>query len=145
MWTAPDGSTLDANPAACRMMGRRHEKILVKGRGGDGSIPPIPNLAVWVAERVPTGQSSGRAQSATERRSLFSIEISSVVLQGPAGEPRTCILIRDIREARATEAERQRLIDERQEALRRDKSLSTGYYPGVLRAGRSAIRDQRGS
>jgi PAS domain-containing protein len=50
MLTAPHGSIYDANPAACRIMGRTREEILAEGRQGpiDASDP---HLAVLVAKR----------------------------------------------------------------------------------------------
>ncbi len=127
MLTAPDGSILDANPAACRIMGRTRQEILLEGRQGliDSSDP---RLAALIADRQRTGRAHGELRARRKDGSLFPIEISSVVFQSPEGNSRTCIIIRDITERSAAAAERERLINELQEALGRVKSLS-GLLP----------------
>jgi PAS domain S-box-containing protein len=141
MLTAPDGSIFDANPAACRIMGRTREEILAEGRQGliDASDP---QLAVLVAERQRMGRAHGQLRARRKDGTLFPIEISSVVFQSPLGELRTCIIIRDITERRASEAEREKLIHELKEALGRVKSIS-GLLP--MCASCRKIRDQKGS
>lgn len=141
MLTAPDGSIIDANPAACRIMGRTREEILQEGRQGliDASDP---RLAVLVAERQRTGRTHGELRARRKDGSFFPIEISSVVFQSPQGEARTCIIIRDITQRIASEAERERLIQELQEALRNVKSLS-GLLP--MCASCRKIRDKEGA
>jgi PAS domain S-box-containing protein len=141
MLTAPDGSILDANPAACRILGRTREEILHEGRQGliDSSDP---QLAVLVAERQRTGRAHGQLRARRKDGTLFPIEISSVVFQSPGGDSRTCLIIRDITERTAAEAERERLIKELQQALGRVKSLS-GLLP--ICASCRKIRDQQGA
>ncbi len=141
MLTAPDGSIIDANPAACRIMGRTREEILQEGRQGliDASDP---RLAVLVAERQRTGRTHGELRARRKDGSFFPIEISSVVFQSPQGEARTCIIIRDITQRIASEAERERLIQELQEALGNVKSLS-GLLP--MCASCRKIRDKEGA
>ncbi len=122
MLTALDGSILDANPAACRIVGRSREEILHEGRPGliDASDP---RLAALIADRQRTGRAYGELRARRKDGSLFPIELSSVVFQSPDGDSRTCIIIRDITERRAAEAERERLINELHEALGRVKSF----------------------
>ena len=141
MLTAPDGSVLDANPAACRIMGRTREEILQEGRKGliDASDP---QLAVLIAERQRTGRAHGQLRARRKDGTLFPIEFSSVVFQSPEGNSRTCMIIRDITERTAAEAERERLIKELQEALGRVKSLS-GLLP--ICASCRKIRDKEGA
>ena len=59
MLTAPDGSILDANPAACRILERTREEIVREGRQGliDSADP---RLAVLIAERQRTGNGRRR-------------------------------------------------------------------------------------
>ena len=47
MKTAPDGSVLDANPAACAIFQRTREEIIAAGREGliDATDPRLPTLA----------------------------------------------------------------------------------------------------
>ncbi|MFZ1142315.1 MAG: PAS domain S-box protein [Candidatus Sulfotelmatobacter sp.] len=141
MLTAPDGSILDANPAACRILGRTREEILQEGRHGliDASDP---RLAALIADRQRTGRAHGELRARRKDGSLFPIEISSVVFQSPEGDSRTCMIIRDITERTAAEAERERLINRLQEALGRVKSLS-GLLP--ICASCRKIRDKQGA
>ena len=127
MLTAPDGSIFDANPAACRILCRSREEIMDEGRQGliDSSDP---RLATMIAERQSTGKAHGELSARRRDGTLFPVEISSVVFSSPAGEKRTCIIIRDITERKAAEAEREHLIGELQQALRKVKSLS-GLLP----------------
>ena len=141
MLTAPDGSIFDANPAACRILCRSREEIMDEGRQGliDSSDP---RLATMIAERQSTGKAHGELSARRRDGTLFPVEISSVVFSSPAGEKRTCIIIRDITERKAAEAEREHLIGELQQALRKVKSLS-GLLP--ICASCRKIRDKQGA
>jgi PAS domain S-box-containing protein len=138
--TAPDGSILDANPAACRILDRTREEIIAAGRSGvlDSSNP---RLAEMVAERERTGRTHGELTAKRKDGSIFPVEISSVVFRDPEGELRTCIIMRDISERRAAEKERERLIRELQEALAKVRTLS-GLLP--ICAACRKIRDEHG-
>ena len=127
MKTAPDGSILDANPAACRIFARTREEIIAAGREGliDSSDP---RLTAMVEERRRTGKTHGELTGLRRDGSPFPVEISSVIFENPQGEARTCIIIRDISERKNAECERERLIQELQEALARVKTLS-GLLP----------------
>jgi PAS domain S-box-containing protein len=140
MLTAPDGSILDANPAACRILGRTRAEILREGREGliDSSDP---RLAVLIEERQRTGKAHGELTARKKDGTPFPIEISSVVFRSPEGELRTCLIIRDITERKAAEAERDRLILELQEAVGRVRSMS-GLLP--ICASCRKIRDEQG-
>ncbi len=140
MLTAPDGSILDANPAACRILERTREEIVREGRQGliDSADP---RLAVLIAERQRTGKAHGELTARRKDGTPFPVEISSVVFASQDGSPRTCIIIRDITERKAAEAERERLIQELQETLGRVKTLS-GLLP--MCASCRKIRDKQG-
>ena len=139
--TAPDGAILDANPAACRILGRTREELLRERREGvvDASDP---RLALLIAERQRTGRAHGELTARRKDGTLFPMEISSVVFEGPDGSSRTCMIIRDITERKAAEAERERLITELQDALGRVRSLS-GLLP--ICAACRKIRDEQGA
>src|SRR5208283_3847467 len=141
MLTAPDCSILDANPAACRIMGRTRDEIVREGRDGlmDANDP---RLSVLIAERQRTGKVHGELTAKRKDGTPFPVEISSVVFQGRDGEPRTCIIIRDITDRKAAEAKRERLIKELQEALGSVRTLS-GLLP--ICASCRKIRDQQGA
>jgi len=127
MLTAPDGRILDVNPAACKMFRRTREEILHEGR--EGLIDSAdPRLEALIAERKRSGKAHGELNARHKDGTLFPVEFSSVIFTTPEGEPRTCLLIRDISERKASERERDRLIGELQETLRRVKTLS-GLLP----------------
>jgi PAS domain S-box-containing protein len=138
--TAPDGSILDANPAACRILDRTREEIIAAGRSGvlDTSNP---RLAEMVTERERTGRTHGELTARRKDDTIFPVEISSVVFRDPEGELRTCIIMRDISERRAAEVERELLIRQLQEALAKVRTL-TGMLP--ICAACRKIRDEHG-
>ena len=140
MFTAPDGRILDANPAACRMFEPTREEIIAAGRMRliDASDPRLRNL---LAERQQTGRAHGELNGRRRNGALFPVEMSSVVFEGSVGQPRTCLIIRDISERKTAEQERERLIRELQEALAKVKHLS-GLLP--ICASCRKIRDEGG-
>ena len=141
MLTAPDGSIFDANPAACRIMGRTREEILQEGREGLMDAGDS-RLSVMIAERQRTGRAHGELTAKRKDGTRFPVEISSVVFPSRVGGLRTCMIIRDITERKAAEAERERLIWELQDALGRVKTLS-GLLP--ICASCRRIRDEQGA
>jgi PAS domain S-box-containing protein len=138
MFTAPDGTILDANPAACRMFERSREEMVAAGRAGlmDNTDP---QMAVLLAERQRTGKVHGELTARRKDGTLFPVEISSMVFPDAEGHSRTCLIIRDIGERKTAEHERERLIRELQVALAKVKSLS-GFLP--ICASCKKIRDQ---
>jgi PAS domain S-box-containing protein len=56
--TAPDGSILAANDAACQILGRSEAEICQIGRGGVVDTSD-PRLAAALAERARTGKFQG--------------------------------------------------------------------------------------
>jgi PAS domain S-box-containing protein len=140
MLTAPDGSILDANPAACQILGRTRAEILQEGRQGliDAADP---RLAALVEERQRTGKAHGELTARKKDGTPFPVEISSMVFRSPEGDLRTCLIIRDITERKAAEAEREKLIEELQEAVGRVNTLS-GLLP--ICAACRKIRDRQG-
>lgn len=141
MKTAPDGSILDANPAACQIFERTREEILAIGRDGliDASDPRLPAL---LEQRRLTGKAHGELIGRRRDGSLFPVEFSSVVFKNPEGEARTCLIIRDISGRKASEQERERLILELKDAIARVKGLS-GLLPICASCRRIRDHDNR--
>jgi PAS domain S-box-containing protein len=140
MFTAPDGTILDANPAACRIFQMTREEIVVAGRSGlmDNSDP---RMAALLEERKRTGRVHGELTARRKDGTLFPVEASSMVFYDAEGRSRTCLIIRDIGERKTAEHERERLIRELQDALAKVKSLS-GLLP--ICASCKKIRDEVG-
>jgi PAS domain S-box-containing protein len=140
MLTAPDGSILDANPAACRIMGRSREEILQEGRQGliDASDP---RLATLVAERQRTAGPMGNFEHDARTAHCFRSKSHPWSFKAPPASRGRSSLFVDVTERRAAEAERGRLIQELQGALGRVKSLS-GLLP--MCASCRKIRDRKG-
>jgi len=140
MLTSPDGSILDANPASCQMFERTREEIIAAGRDGlmDSSDR---RLAILIERRQRTGVAHGELSGRRRDGTLFPVEMSSVVFKNPDGQLRTCLIIRDISQRKTAETEREKLIQELKEALRRVKSLS-GLLP--ICASCKKIRDKEG-
>ena len=121
--TSQDGRMYDANPAACAILGRTREQIIVSTRGDlvDTSDPEVARL---VEERKRTGKAHGQLRARRPDGTLFHIEIYSVVFPDHEGNQFTCMMIRDISRRRRAETEREQLIVELQEALSKVKLLS---------------------
>jgi PAS domain S-box-containing protein len=121
--TSPDGQILDASPSACRILGRTREQIIEAGR--EGLIDAAdPNLPLLIQERKRNGRAHGELTARRADGSFFPIEFSSVVFFDGEGNERTCIILRDISHRKSAEAERERLIAELQDALRKVRVLS---------------------
>jgi len=127
MFTSPDGTILDANPAACQMFQRTREEIIVAGRAGLIDISD-PRLPVLLAQRQTTGKAHGELNGRRRDGTLFLSNYLSVVFRDSDGHDRTCLIIRDISDRKTAESERERLILELQEALAKVKTL-TGLLP----------------
>ncbi|MCF7802609.1 MAG: PAS domain S-box protein [Candidatus Marinimicrobia bacterium] len=102
--TAPDGTILEANPAACAMFERTEEEIIRAGRAGlvDSSDP---RLAEMLEERKKTGKTSGELTMFRRDGTPFPVEITSAVFEDSDGKMRTSMILRDISDKkRANEA-----------------------------------------
>ncbi len=138
--TSPDGGIYDANPSACRILGRTREQIIAAGREGllDSSDPDLGQL---LEERKRTGKAHGVHRARRPDGSLFALETSSAVFS-VEGKQFTCTVIRDISARIAADAETTQLIAELQQALSRVHQLS-GLLP--ICASCKKIRDEDGA
>ncbi|MDO8787417.1 MAG: PAS domain S-box protein [Sulfuritalea sp.] len=104
--TAPDGQIFEANPAACRMLGRSVEEIRLAGRSGviDASDP---RLAAALSERAAQGYSTAELVFVRGDGTRFPAEVTSAVFIDGQGNSRTSMFMRDITLRRALETERE--------------------------------------
>lgn len=100
--TAPDGSILDVNAAACKMLGRPVEGIKRLGRNAliDATDP---RLRAALEERARTGTVRAEITMIRADGTKFPVEVASSVFNDAAGQPRTTMSIRDISERRQAE------------------------------------------
>ena len=100
--TSPDGSILDANPAACRMLNRSLEDIRSLGREGlvDTSDPRLQEA---LQKRKSEGGGIAEITMLRAGGDPFPAEITSSMFTDAGGQQRTSMIIRDITERRQAE------------------------------------------
>lgn len=103
-FTKPDGTILDANPAACTMFGYSVEEFRNLGRSGimDTSHKALHDL---VAERNEKGHAKGELIAIRKSGERFAMEISSSIFYDAKGIAFTCIVANDISERKQAEQE----------------------------------------
>jgi PAS domain S-box-containing protein len=101
--TAPDGSILDANPAACELFGWTVEEFQARGRSGVVDVKD-PRLAAALEERARTGRFRGELRMLRKDGSALECEISSVFFTDESGETRTHTVARDVTARKRAEA-----------------------------------------
>lgn len=93
--TSPDGAILEANPSACRILGRSHEAVLKAGREGLLDTAD-PAYAHFLEERRATGKATAELRGKRPDGTIFPQEVSSVVFEGTGGKQCSCVIFRDI-------------------------------------------------
>jgi len=121
--TKPDGSILDANPAACEMFGRSREDILNIGRRGLVDITD-PRLQTALSERAHRGGGTAEITMVRATGDKFPVEITSTIFLDANGEQKTSMIIRDISERRRAEE----ALRERDDRFRKLSS----HVPGMI-------------
>jgi PAS domain S-box-containing protein len=102
--TTPDGTILDANPAACKIFGRSLEEIRRIGR--DGLVDTTdPRLHAAVKQRELKGEETAEITMLRANGEKFSAEISSKIYLDAKGRRKTSMIIRDMTERRKMEEE----------------------------------------
>jgi PAS domain S-box-containing protein len=101
--TKPDGSILDANPAACEMFGRSLDDIRSVGRAGLVDVMD-PRLHAALSERARKGSEMAEFTMLRANGDKFEAEITSTIFVDAKGEQKTSMIIRDITERRRVEA-----------------------------------------
>jgi PAS domain S-box-containing protein len=109
--TAPDGSILKANPAACRMFGRTEAEIIQVGRNGVVDQTD-PRLLDALEERKRTGRFRAELTFRRGDGQSFPAEVTSAVFRDQDGQLRSSMIIRDITEQKRLQ---ETLDKERQE------------------------------
>jgi PAS domain S-box-containing protein len=102
--TMPDGSILDANPAACEMFGRSLEEIQSVGRK-DLVDMTDPRLNVALSKRARRGTAMAEITMLRANGEKFPVEISSTVFVDESGQQKTSMIIHDITERKKAEEE----------------------------------------
>ncbi|MGM0555552.1 MAG: PAS domain S-box protein [Myxococcota bacterium] len=97
MLTAPDGRILEANPAACELLGYTEEEIRELGRAGLLDTNDERTSAA-VRERAKTGRFRGELDLIHRDGHTIPCEVSSQIYRNADGNKRTSIVIRDQRE-----------------------------------------------
>lgn len=102
MLTAPDGSILSANPAACHLFERTEQEIRQLGRNGIVDLTD-PRLQAGIEERDLTGMFHGEMTFIRKDGSKFEGDVSSVIFKDGAGNTLTNMIIRDTTERKKAE------------------------------------------
>ena len=95
--TVPDGRIMAANPAACVILGTTEDDICRRGRQGF-SNPDDPRWVSSLEERSRTGHVRAVLPMHRADGTPFVAELASSVFAGPDGEPRSCVVMRDVTE-----------------------------------------------
>ena len=130
LFTRPDGTVLEANPAACEILLLTGTEICARGRVGLAD-PSDEGWAAAVAERERTGRFRGDLRMLRGDGSAVNVEVASQVFSGHDGMPYTSVVFRDITErlrlteqlrksdavARATAKRLQELVEQASDAI----------------------------
>lgn len=100
--TVPDGSILEANPAACKMFGWSAEEIRRIGRSGLVDVTD-PRLVRVLEERARTGKAHAEITMIRADQSRFPAEITSTVFTVEDGQRRTSMIVRDLSKRKLAE------------------------------------------
>ena len=114
--TRPDGSIIDANPAACDMLGWSEQEFLEIGRS---SIldPEDPKFSIAFEEREKTGRVAAKELTAIRKSGeRFPVEVDSVILLGDPA--RSFLICRDISDRKKAEEELKSSLAEKEVLLK---------------------------
>jgi len=118
MLTAPDGSILDANPAACEMFGMSVDDIRRAGRNGlvDRSDPRLKKI---LEERDRTGKiTNAEFTMIRANGEKFPVEGTSIIFTDAHGRQKTSMIIRDITERKKAEEDLKQSFEQVRKGLR---------------------------
>ena len=100
--TRPDGTILDANPAACTMFGRPREEIVRIGRNGLVDTED-PRLHAALKNRAAEGATMAEFTMIRANGEKFPVEMTSSIFTDEKGQQKANIIIRDITERKQAE------------------------------------------
>jgi len=103
--TRPDGTILDANPAACTMFGRTREEIVRIGRNGLVDTED-PRLHAALKNRAAEGATMAEFTMIRANGEKFPVEMTSAIFEDESGRQKSIMIIRDITERKQIEDER---------------------------------------
>lgn len=122
--TIPDGRVLKANQAICRMLGYEEPEIVVLGRNGILDITDH-RLASFIEERERSGAAKGELTFLHKDGTKIPCEVTSQVFQDRNNNPRTSIVVHDLRI-------RKQLEQALQESEGRYRSIVTTLHEGIV-------------
>lgn len=144
LFTEPGGRVFDANPAACRLLGRTKEEICTLGREG---IMDITDERITEALKESRGEGVffGELNFRRSDGTPFPVEVTSGLFSDGEGRKRSIIFMRDISEKKLMERE----LQENEERLRYildsipDMVLQLDRDMRILWANKSALEKNR--
>ena len=99
----PSGEIIEANEAACQILGMPEEEIISKGR--EGLVLPDEQLKKALSRRSETGSYSGELTFIHNTGSRIPVEVESSIFTNYAGDKLTSIVFRDISDRKEVEEE----------------------------------------
>lgn len=102
--TLADGSTLEANTAACDMLGRSADEIKRLGRNGVVDVSD-PRLHAFLRERARTGRVRAEFTMIRADGTKFPVEVASSSFADAAGRQIMTVSVRDLTERKRIEAQ----------------------------------------
>jgi len=111
MLTNPNGEILEANPAACEILGMTEQEIVERGR--KGLVVKDEKLENALKERSETGQFTGELNFIHKDGHKIPVDLTSSGFVNFAGERRTSLVFRDISDRK-----------QQQQALRDEKEFT---------------------
>jgi len=130
--TEPDGRILEANPAACAILGRTEAEIC--GSGRDIVVDPAdPRLGPALEERQRTGRFQGELNYFRADGSSFPAELVSSIVLDENGKRHCSIIFQDISKRKKAEAERLDSEERLREVL--EHSIDASYKRNLVTGG----------
>ncbi len=105
LFTAPDGTIVAANPAACEMLGWTEEQLRVLGRAAVADPADSKRWQAGIAQRKALGWFKGELSFLRSDGTAFPADVSSNVFEARTGELRTGVMFRDATERKGAEEE----------------------------------------